>query len=169
MVLFNHSAEDFKVQAGDRIAQLILERIETPQVKKVATLDDTDRGAGGFGSTGIKPIVQSSQQKDKKGKKKKSSLSPTPGSRQWQAQNSVNMVVSAGPGPSSTSWMARESTYEGTVVFPDCVPGGTTVEAGESIAGVDSSSKTQRRRTLELAARIGWRPLCVLVDSGSTW
>ena len=59
MVLFNHSAEDFKVQAGDRVAYLILERIKTPQVKKVATLDDTDRGAGGFGSTGIKPIVQS--------------------------------------------------------------------------------------------------------------
>ena len=113
VVLFNHSAEDFKVQVGDRIAQLILERIETPQVKKVATLDDTNRGAGGFGSTGIKPIVQSSQQKDKKGKKKKSSLSPTPGSRQRQAQNSVNMVVSVGPGPSSMSWMAQESTYEG--------------------------------------------------------
>ena len=46
VVLFNHSAEDFKVQSGDRIAQLILERIETPQVKKVATLDNTDRGAG---------------------------------------------------------------------------------------------------------------------------
>ena len=30
VVLFNHSAEDFKVQAGDQIAQLILERIETP-------------------------------------------------------------------------------------------------------------------------------------------
>ena len=54
VVLFNHSAEDFAVQAGDRIAQLILERIETPQVKKVAALDDTDRGAGGFGSTGTK-------------------------------------------------------------------------------------------------------------------
>ena len=59
VVLFNHSAEDFNVQVSDRIAQLILERIETPQVKKVATLDDTDRGAGGLGSTGIKPIVQS--------------------------------------------------------------------------------------------------------------
>ena len=40
VVLFNHSVEDFPVQAGDRIAQLILERIETPQVKKVAALDD---------------------------------------------------------------------------------------------------------------------------------
>ena len=54
VVLFNHSAEDFAVQAADQIAQLILERIKTPQVKKVAALDDTDRGAGGFGSTGTK-------------------------------------------------------------------------------------------------------------------
>ena len=46
--------------------------------------------------------------------------------------------------------------------------GGTTVEAGESTVGVDSSSKIQRRQTLELAARIGQRPLRVLVDSGST-
>ena len=130
----------------------------------MATLDDIDRGAGGFGSTGIKPIVQSPQQKDKKGPKKKNSLSPTPGSRLWQAQNSVNMVVSAWPGPSSMSWMTRESTYEGIVAFPDCVPGGTTVEARESIAGVDSSSKTQRWRTLELVARIGRRPLRILVD-----
>ena len=60
VILFNHSAEDFAVQAGDRIAQLILEKIETPQVKKVAALDDTDRGAGGFGSTGTKQLTQSS-------------------------------------------------------------------------------------------------------------
>ena len=71
VVLFNHSAKDFKVQASDRIAQLILERIKTLQVKKVATLDDTDRGAGGFGSTGIKPIVQSPQKKIKRVKRKR--------------------------------------------------------------------------------------------------
>ena len=35
VVLFNHSAVDFPVQVGDRIAQLILEKIETPTVKKV--------------------------------------------------------------------------------------------------------------------------------------
>ena len=168
VILFNHSAEDFAVQAGDRIAQLILERIETPQVKKVAALDDTDRGAGGFGSTGTKQLTQSSQAKDKKGTKKKNLLSPSPGSRPRQTQNSVNVVVSAGPGPSSTSWMARRSTDGQEVVSPDCVPGGTTVEVGESTAGVDSSSRTPKRRTLELAARIGRRPMRVLVDSGST-
>ena len=40
------------VNQGDRVAQLILERIYTPEVIEVAELDSTDRGAGGFGSTG---------------------------------------------------------------------------------------------------------------------
>ena len=40
------------VNAKDRIAQLILERIVTPAVEEVETLPDTARGAGGFGSTG---------------------------------------------------------------------------------------------------------------------
>ena len=111
VILFNHSAEDFAVQAGDRIAQLILERIETPQVKKVAALDDTDRGAGGFGSTGTNQLIQSSQEKDKKGTKKKNLLSPSLGSRPRQTQNSVNVVVSA------TSWMARRSTDGQEVVW----------------------------------------------------
>ena len=66
------------------------------------TLDDIDRGATAFGNIGLKPFVQSSQPKDKKGKKKKSSLSPTPGSRPWQATNSVNMVVGVEPVPSCT-------------------------------------------------------------------
>ena len=46
--------------------------------------------------------------------------------------------------------------------------GGTTIEVGESMAGVDSSSRTPKRRILELAMRIGHRPMRVLVDSGST-
>ena len=78
VVLFNHSTEEFAVRASDRIAQLILERIKTPQVKKVAALDDTDRGARGFGSIGTKQLTQSSLAKDKKGIKKKNPLSPSP-------------------------------------------------------------------------------------------
>ena len=78
------------------------------------------------------------------------------------------MVVSAGPGPSSTSGMVRGSTDGQEVESPDSVPGGTTVEVGEFMAGVDSSSRTPKWRTLELAARIGRRPMRVLVDSGST-
>ena len=134
----------------------------------MAALDDTDRGAGGFGSTSTKQLTQSSQAKDKKGTKKKNPLSPLPGSRSRQTQNSVNMVVSTEPGPSSTSWMARRSTNGQEVVSPNCVLGGTTVEVGESTAGVDSSSRTPKRRTLKLAARIGHGPMRVLVDSGST-
>ena len=41
------------VKKGDRIAQLILERITTPEVVEVEELDETTRGAGGYGSTGI--------------------------------------------------------------------------------------------------------------------
>ncbi|ORX56868.1 deoxyuridine triphosphatase [Hesseltinella vesiculosa] len=52
VVLFNFSKEDYKVTQGDRIAQLVLERIYTPDVVEVEDLDATDRGAGGYGSTG---------------------------------------------------------------------------------------------------------------------
>uniref|UniRef100_A0A034VXR2 Deoxyuridine 5'-triphosphate nucleotidohydrolase n=1 Tax=Bactrocera dorsalis TaxID=27457 RepID=A0A034VXR2_BACDO len=57
VVLFNHSDEDFEVKRGDRIAQFICERIFYPELEEVDKLDDTERGAGGFGSTGIKEIV----------------------------------------------------------------------------------------------------------------
>ncbi|KAI2653294.1 Deoxyuridine 5'-triphosphate nucleotidohydrolase, mitochondrial [Labeo rohita] len=43
---------DVGVKKGDRIAQLICERICYPQLQELQTLDDTERGAGGFGSTG---------------------------------------------------------------------------------------------------------------------
>ncbi|KMZ64842.1 dUTP diphosphatase [Zostera marina] len=52
-ILFNHSDVDFEVKVGDRIAQMIIERIVTPDVVEVDDLDDTVRGAGGFGSTGV--------------------------------------------------------------------------------------------------------------------
>ena len=41
------------VKRGDRVAQLILERIATPEVCEVDSLDETQRGAGGYGSTGV--------------------------------------------------------------------------------------------------------------------
>lgn len=53
VILFNHSDVDFPVAAGDRVAQLILECVVTPPVDAVDDLDDTARGAGGFGSTGV--------------------------------------------------------------------------------------------------------------------
>lgn len=41
-----------QITTGDRIAQLILERVRIADVEVVDNLDDTDRGEGGFGSTG---------------------------------------------------------------------------------------------------------------------
>jgi dUTP pyrophosphatase len=52
VLLFNHSEVDFPVKEGDRIAQLVLERIYTPEVTVVEELEESVRGAGGFGSTG---------------------------------------------------------------------------------------------------------------------
>lgn len=52
VILFNHSDQDFVVKPGDRVAQLILEKIEIADVQEVSDLDDTKRGSGGFGSTG---------------------------------------------------------------------------------------------------------------------
>ena len=54
VVLFNHGDQDFEVKMGDRIAQLILEKIDTPPVEEVQGLDDAVRGIGGFGSTRVK-------------------------------------------------------------------------------------------------------------------
>jgi dUTP pyrophosphatase len=54
VILFNLSDVDFEVKEGDRIAQLVLEKIVTPEVEEVEELDESARGAGGFGSTGVK-------------------------------------------------------------------------------------------------------------------
>lgn len=52
VLLFNFGEEEFKVEKGDRVAQLVLERIVTPEVQVVEVLAESGRGAGGFGSTG---------------------------------------------------------------------------------------------------------------------
>ncbi|KAI8807442.1 mitochondrial deoxyuridine 5'-triphosphate nucleotidohydrolase [Cladochytrium replicatum] len=52
VLLFNFGEKDFAVAEGDRIAQLILERIAVADVVEVESMDETKRGAGGFGSTG---------------------------------------------------------------------------------------------------------------------
>jgi deoxyuridine 5'-triphosphate nucleotidohydrolase len=54
VVLFNLDSENvFEVKKGDRIAQLILEKISYAGLEEVEDLDATDRGASGFGSTGV--------------------------------------------------------------------------------------------------------------------
>jgi dUTP pyrophosphatase len=52
VVLVNHGGQEFRIEAGDRIAQLLVQRVERPAYERVADLDPTARGAGGFGSTG---------------------------------------------------------------------------------------------------------------------
>jgi len=52
VILINHGAEPFPVHRGDRIAQLVLAPVTLAVWLEVAELDDTARGAGGFGSTG---------------------------------------------------------------------------------------------------------------------
>ncbi|CAG8490167.1 3668_t:CDS:2 [Ambispora gerdemannii] len=54
ILLFNFGDQDFEVKTGDRIAQLIVERIYTPKIVRVDELDDTSRGSKGFGSTGFR-------------------------------------------------------------------------------------------------------------------
>ena len=51
-VVFNNGTEPFVVRHGDKIAQIVIERVETPDVVIVDELDETERGALGFGSTG---------------------------------------------------------------------------------------------------------------------
>jgi len=52
VILFNFSENDFTIKEGDRIAQLVIERIYTPDVVVVEKLEASVRGTGGFGSTG---------------------------------------------------------------------------------------------------------------------
>ena len=53
VILFNFSDTLFPIQRGDRIAQLVLARVEKAQFVKVDALSETGRGAGGFGHTGV--------------------------------------------------------------------------------------------------------------------
>lgn len=53
VILVNNGCKSFNVHVGDRIAQLILERIITPEITVVGEIEETSRGSGGFGSTGI--------------------------------------------------------------------------------------------------------------------
>jgi dUTP pyrophosphatase len=52
LLLNTDSEQAFQVEPGDRIAQLVLVAVETPALEEVEQLDQTARGAGGFGSTG---------------------------------------------------------------------------------------------------------------------
>lgn len=52
VILINHGKEDFIIERGMRIAQVVIAKYEQFDILEVDSLDSTDRGAGGFGSTG---------------------------------------------------------------------------------------------------------------------
>jgi dUTP pyrophosphatase len=54
VLLINHGPEPFVVNRGDRIAQIVPAQVTRAEFAEVAELDDTERGHGGFGSTGTK-------------------------------------------------------------------------------------------------------------------
>ena len=54
VILVNLSSEDFVIEDGERIAQMVIARYEQADWQEVDVLDETERGAGGFGHTGKK-------------------------------------------------------------------------------------------------------------------
>ena len=54
VILINHSNEIFTVERGMRIAQIIFMQLPKVKIKEVDSINPTDRGFGGFGSTGVK-------------------------------------------------------------------------------------------------------------------
>ena len=105
VVLFNHADDDFQVKQGDRIAQLILEKIATPEVQEVQELGDTKRGAGGFGSTGVHD--QSSRQKIPSQPVK---IQMIVDSQDPEQMVTVQVNVQAGQNPSRVKAVKRLST-----------------------------------------------------------
>jgi dUTP pyrophosphatase len=53
VLLVNFGDEDFVVRPGDRVAQLVVSAVARAEVELVEALDETERGAGGYGSTGV--------------------------------------------------------------------------------------------------------------------
>ncbi len=52
VILINHGQEAFVIKRGERIAQMVIAPVTRGELKVVSSLDETQRGAGGFGSTG---------------------------------------------------------------------------------------------------------------------
>ena len=54
VLLINLSDKDFVINSGERIAQMVIARHEQGELIEVETLDETERGSGGYGHTGVK-------------------------------------------------------------------------------------------------------------------
>lgn len=53
IVLINLSEQNFEIKKGQKIAQLLIQKVENPEIEEIQELSETSRGEGGFGSTGI--------------------------------------------------------------------------------------------------------------------
>ena len=119
---------DFPVQVGDRIAQLILEKIKTPVVQKVIVLSATDRGSGGFGSTGWQSIgssssvIQKENRAEKSEKVQKERMLEGSKEKITPSSHTVSRQGEAKPSFGETSGTLRQTTNqdcEATVVVPE--------------------------------------------------
>lgn len=54
VALINLGREDFTIHSGDRIAQMVVSKLEKVEIERADSLDSTERGSGGFGHTGVK-------------------------------------------------------------------------------------------------------------------
>lgn len=54
VILINMSQEPQTIESGERICQMVISRVEQAEMIEVTTLDETERGAGGFGHSGVK-------------------------------------------------------------------------------------------------------------------
>ena len=54
VIAINHGNENFEVHHGDRIAQMVINEVIQLEIEESDNLDETERGEGGFGSTGVK-------------------------------------------------------------------------------------------------------------------
>ena len=68
VLLINHGDEPFPIRRGDRIAQLVIAPVTHAKLTEVATLDSTERGAGGFGSTGVSGGVSDGDRREGNGR-----------------------------------------------------------------------------------------------------
>jgi len=55
VILMNHGKEDLVIRRGDRVAQMIINKIERIMFEEVSELSETERNSGGFGHTGLGP------------------------------------------------------------------------------------------------------------------
>ena len=53
IVLANLSDQDYKIEKGQKIAQMLVQKVERAEIEETKNLNETSRGAGGFGSTGL--------------------------------------------------------------------------------------------------------------------